>query len=315
MKFIKFLLKASGIIILILIVMNSSNIYHNAIMIFSKVPKKFENYSYTRQLDSLLLNSNLNVKIFESHDKESFVILNDSINYLGVNKLDSTTTWYKISTNGSILDSLDFYDDEYIEDVAAYLVHPKKEYYLTWLHDGDTIKKPIQTLNNGAVIKNADTIKKYFTNVEYARIAYVNKPDTNDRIKEVVFYKDDTFYKCYATKEARVNSQSFYHIDDLIEYSNFGNVVFYERKTWNADLAPNFGLAIHGSTPNHWDGYAYIDLNFFGETFKIKDYREASKNYDLTKMDGFKVYHSPNGKYYIVSIPSYAKHTDYLITK
>ncbi|WP_143569708.1 hypothetical protein [Tenacibaculum agarivorans] len=315
MKVIKRILKAIGIILTIFIVMNGSYIYRQMSILFSKLPDKYKDYSYTGRLDSLLLHSNLKVKIFKSLYQEQIVTLNDSTRYMRINQLDSTTvSWYKINSNGKIIDSLHFYNDEHVEDVDFYLISPKKEYYLTWLRDGDTIKKPVKILNN-KIIKNNDTFKNYFSDVAYTNIEYVNDRNSEERIKKVIFYKDATFYKCYTTENAWVPYENFYHFDNTIKYNSFGNVVFYERTDWRAATWPDFSLYLNGKRPDHWYGYTYIDFTILGETFKIKDYRKAYEDYDTTKMYGIDLYENPNKKYYLLRELSHFENVYYLITK
>ncbi len=316
MKVIKRILKVIGIILTIFIVMNGSYIYHHMSILFSKLPNEYEDYSYSGRLDSLLSHSNLKVKTFKSLYKEQIVTINDSIHYIRVNQLDSTTvSWYKINSNGRIIDSLYFYNDEYIDDVDFYLINPKREYYITWLQDGDTIKKPFKILNNSKVIKNNNTLENYFSDIAYTNIEYVNDTNSNERIKKVIFYKDATFYKCYTTENARVPYENFYHFDNIIQYNSFGDVVFYERTDWGAAIFPDFGIYLNGKRPDHWYGYAYIDFTILGETFKVKDYRKVYEDYDISKMYGVYLYKNPNKKYYLLRGLSHFENVYYLITK
>lgn len=316
MKAIKLILKVLGIILIILILMNVSFISHQANISFSKLPDTYKDYSYSGRLDSLLLNSNLRVKIFKSLYQEQIVTLNDSIRYIRVNQLDSTTvSWYKINSSGKIIDSLYFYNDQYIEDVDYYLINPQKEYYLTWLQDGDTTKKSIKIINNGKVIKKNDTLKNYFSDVAYTNLEYVDDTKSGKRIKKIIYYKDATFYKCYMTEDTYVFYKDFYHFDNILQYESFGDVVFYERTEWRAPIWPDFSLYLNGKSPNYWNGYTYIDFKILGETFKIKDYRKAYEDYDITEMYGIEVHQDPNSNYYFIRELSHFENVYYLVTK
>ncbi len=313
MKIVNSVLKVIGIVIIILILLNSSYLYHQSTILFSKVPKGYKNYSKIGQLDSVFLNSNLNIKIFKSLYEEKIVNLNDSINYIRVNKLDNlTVSWYKIDTKGNVIDSLSFYDES-IYDVNSYLLNIKKNYYLTWLQNGDTIKKPIKVINNGEIIKK-EIATTYFDSIQFAKSEYVYESDSKEPMVKVIFYKDDNFYTCFTKKEARMPYQNFYH-DNIINYTLFGEVLYYEKTDWRAPMHPNFNLYLNGRRPNHWEGYAYVNLKMFGETFKIKKYTKADADYNTSEMSGFYVYESPNKKYYVLRMLYHHDNTYYLITK
>lgn len=292
----------------VFIIMNSTLIYNNGSIIFSKVPKEYESYKSVNKIDSLLLNSNFNVKIFESlydesivNSQENVASLNDSINYIKVNQLDRLTfSWYKINELGEIIDSLSFYDED-IYNVNSYLVNVKKDYYVTWLKDGDTIKKPIQVLGNGEIIKE-EIANTYFENVQFLNTEYIYKPDSDERTVKTVFYKGDTFYTCFTRKSSNYHFKSFKD-HNIIEYSSLGEVVYYEKIKWNASLFPNINISSNGSRPDYWDGCAYIDLKMFEETFKIKRYCTANSNYDISEKFRYGVYGSSNKKYYILRMP------------
>lgn len=313
MKIIKRIFKVIGLIILFFVLVNASDLFYSLNDYFYKSPKEYKDYINANRLDSLLINSSLNVKIFNSKYQEDLIRLNDSMSYFRVNKLSDgveTIMWYKINYKGHVIDSLSMlYKSEYAKDIDSYLVNIEKEYYLTWLYDGDTIKKPIKTLNDGKVIRDKDTIKKIFNNVKFTNINYSSALDSANSAEEIIFYKDSVFYKCFTTKKARVPLKSFYHFEDLIESSNIGKVIFYDR-------IPELNYILKNEKPDYWGGYAYIDVNILGETFKIKEYRSVdSKNDDISKMNGIDLCQSFDKKYFLLKQDYHNFHRYYLITK
>ncbi len=317
MNLLKIVFKICIIFFIVVFVLpNSSHIYKNISISFTRLPKEYNDYSFVVKLDSLFLNSNLKLKVFKSIYQENLTKLNDSINYLRINKLDSTTvTWYKINNFGKIVDSISSYN-EYMHNVDSYLVNTQKNYFLSWLRDGDTLKKPVTLLNKGEILRE-DEANEYFKDIQFGTHEYIYQSNSDEPIVKVIFYKNNMFYQCFTTEKTRVPYKDFPNYKDYAKLTNFGKFLYYHKTDWNGHWFPNIGLYLNGRRPEHWDGYAYLDLNIMNETFKVKDYCSLNEGDIISNAhQGFSMYENPNKKYYfLLNESNHSVNTYYLLSK
>ena len=145
MSFLKKLGIGISVLFLLFILINASYFYNVGSLYFSKTPKEYDDYTLIGRFDSLLLNSSLKITTFKSLYQEQIVNLNDSTKYIHVSKLDSVTdSWYKIDETGTVIDSISLIGKA-LYNVDSYIINVEEAYYLSWLKDGDTTKKPIKS--------------------------------------------------------------------------------------------------------------------------------------------------------------------------
>lgn len=312
-KTIKIIAKVLLGIGLLFLIPNSIHIYKNIALKFEKLPTEYKDYTLIGKVDSLFTKSPLKVTVFKSIYHENVIKLNDSISYLTTHNEDTleqkkTITWYKINTNGNVIDSLSIYN-EHIDDVNSYLVNTKKSYYLNWLTDGDTIKKTINFIKKGTILAK-EKARILVDSAEYSFPDYLFDSITNNRIIKNTVYKNGKLFQFFS-EDDYISHRSYYH-KNTIEYNHKHVFRHYEKTSWNGHTFPSLGLYLNGRKPEHYDGYAYFNFTLKNNTFNIKNPAEFNEGDTFGSISPY-IYESDNKNYYIYKEEYHDENTYYLL--
>lgn len=302
--------------ILIYLLGNATLIRNNIELHFDHLPEAYNKYTFLN--DSVFLKSNLKEIKFESSYEERMERVNDSIICLNIHQENDTNKevnsfWYKISSNGNIIDSLIF-KEEYLNNVDSYLINIENGYYMSWLKNGDTTKKPFHLIENGEILDESQG-KVYLKDAAYSNYTYFyakeNDYENKKRFKKFIFYKDNQWFQFYAKDDLHLSVDKYYP-NNYLEFEDKSELVHFQKEEWRADYFPSFSLAIHGNVSNYWEGYAFLNLKINNKTLKIKKFSKMHKN-EKARYTPLDIYESPNKSFHILSLKESYAHTFYII--
>lgn len=216
-----------GIVVFIgyvLLVNSDADIYFKNLLNNSKVPKTYESYQavnteepiyfgkYEMQLKfksfdpiSHFISSQHNLIVITSQipkDRNAEEVENDR--YGGGNMIFQDFTTYKLNREGDIIDSYVFkrtaenYTEILFDD---YIVNIQKDYYKTWIIDGDTLSKPIILQNKDLKWSEEDQLKLYksiLNESEYYKMDGSNyKVAGKNPEQEIVYFSKGKWYKIF----------------------------------------------------------------------------------------------------------------------
>lgn len=278
----------------------------------SKLPKKYESYvsldtnkpiSFGRYQMELAFRSYEPIKHFIStqsnlivitskipNDRDAKEIEEDS--YGGGSRIFQDITTYKLNGNGDIIDQYTFkrthenFTEILFDD---YIVNLKKDYYKTWIIDGDTTAKPFISINKDLKWTDDQQIKAFeemYDKAEYYKIAGYNYSSKNPSEQQITYFTDGKWYKLFVNtylpnREGKP--------DDLGETTNKVNL-FGKYDTGNWGDEPNYKYlkptyfqriklenvthSIGGNTPSSdepsWNGNLYCQLYVDKDILKFK---------------------------------------------
>ncbi len=303
---------------LIYLIGNSVSIYRNIELLFQHLPEEYINYSNLYSLDDAFSNSTLETDKFKSIYNEQVVWVNDSLIAITVHTKDSLTdktnvSWYKINLKGELMDSITF-RNEYVDNIDSYLINQDKNYYSTWLMDGDVTQKPFRLIEGGKLLEKeeADVYLKdaVYSNSDYF---YENRNDFENekRFKKHVVYKHNEWFQFYTKDDLQLTVNRYYSNSDL-EFKDIGELVYFYKKDWYGDHFPDFTLYINGKDPDHWTGTSFLNLKIKDEILKIQHYSKKYVDDSARKMP-LDVYEGLNQNFYILKMEIDNGHTFYLI--
>ncbi|MGO3183366.1 MAG: hypothetical protein ACTIJ9_11095 [Aequorivita sp.] len=306
------------VFLLIYFLGNLTFIYRTIELRFEKLPEEYSNYVHLGKLDSMFLNSNFKAIKLESIYREEAVRINDSIIILkthedGEGEHKTNVSWYKLNSNGELIDSLTF-KGEYIVNVDSYLVNIENSYYVTWLRDGDTLKKPFDLMEDGKLMDEAQS-KEFLKGAAYSNYDYYyenkNDYDREKRFKKMIVYKNNEWFQFNTSDDLYLSVNEYFANKDL-DFEDRGKLVHFQKEAWYGDRFPDFNLYINGKDPNHWKGTAYLNLDLENELFKIQHYSKLYKDGDALPIP-LDIYENPNKSFYILRIESGEAHTFYVL--
>ena len=306
------------VLFLIYLIGNSVSFYRNIELWFQQLPEEYSEYSNLGNLDSTLSSLKLKVIKFESIYKEEVVWVNDSVIAITVHKEDSLknktdVTGYKINPKGALIDSITF-KSEYVDNIDSYLINMDKNYYTTWLKDGDTTKKAFRLIKEGELLEKEEA-NVYLKDAIYSNYDYFyeNRNDFNKekRFKKHVVYKHNEWFQFYTKDDLQLTVNRYYSNSDL-EFKDIGELVYFYKKDWYGDHFPDFTLYINGKDPNHWTGTSFLNLKIKDEILKIQHYSKKYVDDSARKMP-LDVYEGLNQNFYILKMEIDNGHTFYLI--
>ncbi len=280
-KKIKRFIKIISIISIIVIVPNIPNFY-KSIMVSEKEPKDAENYVYIEDLTS---DNNFDVRVFTSIYPETAFRLNDSIICISTRNGDKhsedniSSSWYKVNDHGHILDSLSI-RNEYFETQGNYLVNREKEYYLSWLIDGDTLQKSFLLINEGKLIDKAD-FEKETDSSDFTGYEYQIDSLTNQRFVKTFYFKNGKWNKINTQENFYVTTSSFSNQDEFLGFKDIdvaGKLDFFHKRDWYGHKFPDFNIYFNGKPSEHWRGTGFYSVSANSTKILIK--RWGLKLYD-----------------------------------
>lgn len=228
--------------LLILFLGNWTSIYINITLLFEHLPEEFSNYSHISDLDDAFLKANFKTIKFESIYEEEAVIVNDSIIILKTHQEDSLTSkinvsWYKINPSGVLIDSLIF-KNEYIENVDSYLVNKEKDYYISWIKNGDTLKKFFVLLEEGKLLDKAQS-EEYLKDAAYSNYDYFyenkNNREDEERFMKVIFYKNNEWFQFYAKDDLHITVDRYYSNTGL-EFKDWASAFIFKKTNGRVNI-------------------------------------------------------------------------------
>jgi len=297
---------------------NGVSIYRNIELLFQYLPEEYNNYSNLYSLDDAFSNSTLETAKFKSIYNEQAVWVNDSIIAITVHTQDSLTdktsvSWYKINLKGELMDSITF-RNEYVDNIDSYLINQDKNYYSTWLMDGDVTQKTFRLVEEGKLLEKEEA-DIYLEAAVYSNSVYFyeneNDFENEKRFKKTVGYKNNEWFQLYTKDDLYLKTNAYYS-NNYLEFKDKGELVHFYKKDWYGDHFPDFSLYINGKDPNHWNGTSFLNLKIKDETLKIQHYSKKYVNDTARKMP-LDVYEGVNENFYILKMEIDNGHTFYLI--
>ena len=294
----------------------------------TQLPKPYENYvslntkepiRFGRHEMKLAFSSYEPIKHFISAQSNLIVITSkipndrdakevDEDRYGGGNRILQDFTTYKLNENGDLIDQYTFkrthenYTEILFDD---YIVNQKKEYYKTWVIDGDTTAKPFISINKDLKWDEEQQIKKFdemYDKAEYYKIEGYNHSSENSVEQQIIYFTDGKWYKLF------INTflpNRYGKPDDLGETTHKANLFGkYDTRNWGDE--PNWKYfkptyfqriklekvthSIGGNTPSsdepYWTGNLFCQLYVNKDILKFKKpmsfgkYGETSKFYE-----------------------------------
>lgn len=213
-----------------------------------------------------------------------------------------SNTVFKFDSFGNILDTINYKtsssnQSEFGNTVLLnkQIVNKELLYYQTWPTDGDKVKKDFIPLNKD-FSWNTEEISKYYYNTIVPNSAYLEhfsawRDSTIHYTKRqsVLFLLDNKWYILYGVSNEITDDIRKRSVDDdkKIKYENLftdipsENIVFkYFHKL---EYCSNMAGKTQSNSPYtyyYWNGNAYLDIIFNGETLKVKQEDISLDDYD-----------------------------------
>lgn len=209
---------------------------------------------------------------------------------------------YKFNKNGDIIDkhiykrTRENYNEELFDD---YIVNIEKEYYKTWVLDGDTLKKPFEFQNKDLKWSKEQQIslfQKIVNEANYYSIIDENYTEKKHIPKqEIIYFMDNKWYKLFTYCELPDHDH-----DETRGRTSYQNNIFKEYSADEMELIPkDYSSNIRylyfqkgklervsgsigggsGWTSTNWYGYLYSNIIADKDTLKIKRKQSVSDNY------------------------------------
>lgn len=320
-----------GIAILItfsILVNSDIDIYFANCFNNTQLPKAYENYAslntkepihFGRHQMELAFSSYEPIKHFISAQSNLIVITSKIPNdrdskeveensYGGGNRILQDFTTYKLNENGEIIDQYNFkrtYENHTEVLFDDYIVNLKKEYYKSWIIDGDTTAKPFIPINKDLKWDEEQQIKSFdemYDKAECYKIEGHNYSSKNPSEQQITYFTDGKWYKLFInTFLPNRNGKP----DDLGITTHKANLFGkYETRNWGDE--PNWKYfkptyfqriklesvthSIGGNTPSSdepsWRGNLFCQLYVDKDILQFKipmtfgKYGETSKFYE-----------------------------------
>lgn len=271
------------------------------------IPESYKNYPF---LDNLTSNSKYKVIAFKSTHQEFTDKINDSVICISVRKNDEKNSdiikkyWYKINQLGIVTDSLNIIDkvsNEEIYQKRRYLINKKKDYYLTWMLDGDTLKKPFTLIEKGKYLEK-DAYLHYTKESKFSTYGYTYDSITSERIRKTFYFKNDRWNIIYSKKRYKINEPCCeYTTVDFKDVDEIAILDFFEKtEQYKQPYIKGFG--INGHTPEHWKGIGYYNIPINNNRkieFKIPNLKLYESNH-IDFDSELKIYNNPQNNYTLI---------------
>lgn len=296
---------------MIYIIIYHSDIYKLLVIKFTPLPKEYEN---VKNLDELNTNPKYTITSFSSVYSKYPRVVNDSTFYISTTHKQEQTyvtnkKFYKISRNtGNITDSLVISNDNTYEH-HHYLVNIKKDYYTTWLIDGDTSKKSFNLIGNGKIHSKKE-FKEYTDQALHSDRFYIEDSISKKRYVKTIYLKENCWNEIYTA------DNFYHHVDEYccINYKlptkpieKMTTLNYFNKTAWSVDIFPDFNLSVaggNGTRPDHWRGTAYYTLNTYNDiSFKREGAIMYEDDNDIGDNRGliYEFYENPFKKFLLIS--------------
>lgn len=299
----------------------------------SELPKKYESYvsldtnkpiSFGRYQMELAFSSIEPIKHFISAQSNLIVITSKIPNdrdakeveedsYSGGNRILQDFTTYKLNENGEIIDQYNFkrtYESHTEVLFDDYIVNLEKEYYKSWIIDGDTTAKPFIPINKDLKWDEEQQIKAFdemYDKAECYKIEGHNYGTGHALEQQITYFTDGKWYKLFINTFLPNRNGKPDDLGKTIHKANlFGK---YETRNWGDE--PNWKYfkptyfqriklekvthSIGGNTPSSnepsWTGNLFCQLYVNKDILKFKKpmtfgkYGETSEFYEAKGED------------------------------
>lgn len=311
-KKIKIIGGVVAVVVAVIVVPDIGSYYQQLKMLSERLPKEYETVPL---FDDLKSNSQYEIQRFDSNVPEYGLITSDGTVVVTTTMLDEDhssdilSKWYKIDKKGRCVDSL-IVQNQYINSFDSYLFNIEKAYYLTWLSDGDTVKKPFIAVGKGHVL-NALEVEQELDGAIYAEDAYTANPnDVMESSRKIVFLKNNKWYKMQTSSREFLPNYSDPQLPISAETIDFNStdkqgavaLNYFHKQHWYGDSVWDISFAINGKKPEHWTGTAYFEMKLGGPILKFR--REHLDLYSHGTLGWFdlRIYQPPASKYALISM-------------
>lgn len=309
---LKIILISGLVLVAVVVVPDLGSYYQQLKMLGERLPKEDREVPF---FDGIKSNEQYEITRFWSNMPEYGLVLNDGTLVITTNQFSeerpdlSSSKWYKIDDRGNCWDSLVIKKD-FLNTFDSYLFNLEKSYYVTWLSDSDTVRKPFVTIEEGGVLDDVAT-KKALQGADYATDYYtVNRDDAQQTMRNIIFLKNNIWYKMATRDRDFLPSYTDPQMAigmDTIDFSDTNNpqkvrLNHFYKQYWYGNSFWNISFAVNGSKPEHWVGTGYftMTLGHFDFAFKkasLDLYRGGTLGwYDL------KVHESMSSKFALISM-------------
>lgn len=210
---------------------------------------------------------------------------------------------YKFNKNGDIIDkhiykrTRENYNEELFDD---YIVNIEKEYYKTWVLDGDTVKKPFEFQNKDLKWNKEQQINLFQKIINEAKYYSIIDEDYTEGEhipkQEIIYFMENKWYKLFTycelpdhnRKDTRGKSSYYnnifkeYFADEMeLSPKDFSYNNIYYRYFQKVKLERGYA-SCGGNTgweTTNWDGYLFANLIVGKDTLKLKRKQSISDNY------------------------------------
>lgn len=299
------------------------DIYFKNLFNIKKLPQQYNSYKEIDSVKSISFGNHKMTLLFEhSYDpikhfvssKNNLIVITSQIpkdrnekevkedGLCGAQMIYQDFISHKLNKDGDIIDKYIYkrtYENYNEVLFGDYIVNIKKEYYRTWVLDGDTLKKPFIFKNQNLKWDSSQQIslfEKIISEAEYYSIIDENYTEGKHIPKQEVIYFIDNqwcklFTQCvlpdnYGVSNTRGNTSynnifKEYSVNDMesIPKDFSSNICYlYFQK---AKIERGYGSCGGGSgwETNDWEGYLYTNLIVANDTLKIKRKQSVSDDY------------------------------------
>jgi len=197
-------------------------------------------------------------------------------------------SYYKLNTDGVVVDSLILAADEISKLYEGYLVND--DGYYTWLLDGDKTKHPCEIINRDlalseeAIQPQFDTLYKRATLAKNHSVIYENKS-----YYTVLFFIDKKWVMLFGSHSLKYDSSPFNKDEPPEKHfkentipnlfvetevwnnkSDYINLVHFQKKSFEKERSSGGFNPIYHFYPAKWKGEGYMQINFNGDTIPFK---------------------------------------------
>ncbi|MFD2908019.1 hypothetical protein ACFSX9_04650 [Flavobacterium ardleyense] len=304
-----------GIVIFIgyvILVNSDADIYNKNLFNNSKLPKAYESYQTVLTDEPIYFGKyemQLKFKSFDpiSHfisSKNNLIVITSVIpkdrdfeevekdRYGGGNTIFQDYTTYKLDKDGNIIDSYVFkrtyenYTEILFDD---YIVNINKNYYKSWILDGDTLSKPFEFKNKDLQWNEEEQVKLY-ERIVYGR-GYYKIEGNNYTVEgknpeqQIVYFSEGKWYKFFTNiimpdrdkvSEQRGETTYYANVFGKYEENNYGNApdwsnfkpVYFQREKFER-VTHNIGGNSGSSESIEVNGNLFCNLYVGKDTLKF----------------------------------------------
>jgi len=208
--------------------------------------------------------------------------------------------YYKLNTDGEIIDSLVLTDNDRSWEYEGYLIN--NEYYYTWMLNGDKTEYPLKIINGDlalskeaykekfkALYKSAALVKILIHDKKYKQVflidnqwaalagsnlLYYDEHKLDDEGKPVHYYGEKKLLPEKHIKRFSMPTRLIKEYEVWEQKSKYLNLVHFQKISYTKKKRES-PFALHrGLHPAKWEGEGYFHLNFKNDTIPFKMYLE-----------------------------------------